>query len=840
MAGTIGVTTAWAEDSSAAAPANSAKRIPAGSPVVTNTVPGDPLAAKRLELDRLQAQLATALAARRQRLETYGTTDPRIGRGIDRAKLKEAVRPSLTATNQNEEFPEITGVATWQVSKKFSGAKAVAFHPGGQLIAQSVYLPEQNNYGIEVIDLETGRSLGSAIAYDRNRGAQKDNDVSAEYVAWAPDAQAVYLQTLIRSRQSNRQSVIRRWRWKAQTLELEWELDSTSTYGSVPHWSPDGSRIITLNGTKLTVHDGVKGAALGTTSVSGSLEIRGWSRDGSRFLSCAGWRDFVVRDTATYGRPILSIAPQKDYQGPCFAVLSPDGKRLVVGGAGGRSIPDDSKLCRLLSVDNGATIATLSPPSLSTEHSAAEINNAVFSLDGRWLLTSFHNGSDDVWNGTNGVYVGQLARNDSTSAELRPLLLFADDADFALGCFRWNDQNAAVAIGRMIIPGSTWDRVLFHPASQRVYLYGSGSDALLLETRAAIRRREATAQAPDLGKPPPVQDDWRVTGIFEPTTLTIVREALALSGHRWLVLFSSYQWGYGSGSPISGLVVNAAGMVTRDLACTNLTMAAATTDGRLVAMGGQDGSATLYETGSWQPLWQRPPTKAAEPTDVQEIHFFSDDRFCLIVDRLWARCLQVTDGKEMWRFARRADFPDLDLGARCTAQVAHDASWIALIDPENQFHLLNPLTGKSVRSWPAPHREKSSMSLTDDGTYALLNEVLLDTRTGLVVDKLPSNRPGCWPGKARLVLADLGARVAGSNVNYLKLPATFRDDRWRFTPDGRIAVSSTLLVDTATLGVLAAFNSDCRYDRKSAISADGRRVAVWGDNGSCWLWGRPP
>lgn len=177
------------------------------------------------------------------------------------------------------------------------------------------------------------------------------------------------------------------------------------------HFSPDGTKVVTVSRRKVHLFDADSGAWIGAPIESAALRAVRFSRDGSRLLIVSGddSRDetsdksrpgAVQMWEITTGKPVG--ASMKHEQAVKSAEFSPDGKSIVTA--------SDDRTARIWNASTGAAMG-------SPLRHPGRVNTASFSPDSRFVVTTSedpelgmtnHSGFVQVWNAPTGAKVGAV------------------------------------------------------------------------------------------------------------------------------------------------------------------------------------------------------------------------------------------------------------------------------------------------------------------------------------------------------------------------------------------------------------------------------------------------
>ena len=177
------------------------------------------------------------------------------------------------------------------------------------------------------------------------------------------------------------------------------------------HFSPDGTKVVTVSGRKVRLFDANSGAWIGAPIESAALGAVRFSRDAGRLLIVSGddsrdeesdkSRPGAVQmwDVAT-GKPVGQS--MKHEQAVKSAEFSPDGKCIVTA--------SDDGTARIWNASTGAAMG-------GPLRHMGRVNTASFSPDSRFVVTTsedpdpgmtVHSGFAQVWNAATGAKVGAV------------------------------------------------------------------------------------------------------------------------------------------------------------------------------------------------------------------------------------------------------------------------------------------------------------------------------------------------------------------------------------------------------------------------------------------------
>ena len=177
------------------------------------------------------------------------------------------------------------------------------------------------------------------------------------------------------------------------------------------HFSPDGTKVVTISGRKVRLFDADSGAWIGTPIESAAHRAVQFSRDGSRLLIVSG--DDSRDETSDKSSPgavqmweIATAKPvgqsMKHEQAVKSAEFSPDGKCIVTA--------SDDRTARIWDASTGAAMG-------SPLRHLGRVNTVSFSPDSRFVVTTSedpelgmenHSGFAQVWNAATGAKVGAV------------------------------------------------------------------------------------------------------------------------------------------------------------------------------------------------------------------------------------------------------------------------------------------------------------------------------------------------------------------------------------------------------------------------------------------------
>jgi WD40 repeat protein len=272
-------------------------------------------------------------------------------------------------------------------SPKGRDAIAPAFSPDGSLFAASM----ANESFIHILDVATGRTRNLVLNTEGPRTRAFAFDPTGARIVVALDnfsAEVVDLRSGAR---------------------LDLGLEATADAA----WSTDGSSIATAHADgSVRVFDAhtlrQRFVLLGHGNRVNSVD---WSRDGNRIVTASDDGTAKVwAATREAGRELFTLSAQATRGGIVTAAFSPDGSRIVTGDVERRaaivwdaSIAGDAELANLPGAIRGA-----------------DPGSAVFTPDGRYLLTSNAAGGVSVWDAKTFRKVRTLGTPDATSSDAAP------------------------------------------------------------------------------------------------------------------------------------------------------------------------------------------------------------------------------------------------------------------------------------------------------------------------------------------------------------------------------------------------------------------------------------
>jgi AAA-like domain/WD domain, G-beta repeat len=185
-------------------------------------------------------------------------------------------------------------------------------------------------------------------------------------------------------------------------------------------FSPDGTRVVTASSdTTARIWDAANGKSLAELRHTGAVNNAVFSPDGTRVVTaCAGALKGVTPASAAAASDAIARiwdaangTPLTDLRGHTDAVnnavFSPDGKRVVTA--------SDDNTARVWDAANGTPLTEL------RGHTGA-VNNAVFSPDGKRVVTASSDKTARIWDAANGTLLAELTgHTDAVSnAEFSP------------------------------------------------------------------------------------------------------------------------------------------------------------------------------------------------------------------------------------------------------------------------------------------------------------------------------------------------------------------------------------------------------------------------------------
>jgi WD40 repeat protein len=297
------------------------------------------------------------------------------------------------------------------------GAWGIAIHNGGPVMT-AVFSPDGTRVvtaglggpissglsTVRIWDATTGAPVGHLITHDQAVSAAVFNPDGTRIVTavFSPDGTRI-----VTAGYDDMARV-----WDARTGE---PLSPPLRHRDVVRcaaFSPDGTRVVTssADGT-VQIWDAVtgepRGRAFGHHQPVHTVEF---SPDGTRVVSAS--KDGTARIWSTDGQPIGR--PLAHANAVHTARFSPDGSRIVTTARGGTNDQAwDATSGRyvgegVVQVWNAETGAPLGPPLDTGRESTAS-----FSLDGRYIVTSSHDGTARVWDAATGNPRGPLLRSGS-------------------------------------------------------------------------------------------------------------------------------------------------------------------------------------------------------------------------------------------------------------------------------------------------------------------------------------------------------------------------------------------------------------------------------------------
>jgi WD40 repeat protein len=199
-------------------------------------------------------------------------------------------------------------------------------------------------------------------------------------------------------------------------------------------WSPDGTLVVTANGSTLSFWDPQKGALLRTRAGAGAIKTLKFSRDGKRLAT--GGNDNSVRLWDVPSATLLGTLGYHDWPVNDIA-FSPDGKLLASGS--GR-IGKTFGAVRLWDVPNQKPLKTLT-----------EISNRVlsvaFSRDGKWLVNGNYDGALEAWNAAKVLAAPDIIEPSFTDATRMAPPRYGGQPEFRLDAPFRGDNDGVLALG---------------------------------------------------------------------------------------------------------------------------------------------------------------------------------------------------------------------------------------------------------------------------------------------------------------------------------------------------------------------------------------------------------
>ncbi len=268
------------------------------------------------------------------------------------------------------------------------------------------------------------------------------------------------------------------------------------------------------------------------------------SRDGGRLITADGDGIAYVFDTREGGRPISAL---RGHRGRISAVeLAPNGRRVITAAEDGSA--------HVWDLDDGRSLLTL-------RHDGRPIRSASFSADGERILTAGDDGRARVWDADSGRRLALLGGTGhpvevaSFNADGRTVLTGGGDGTARI----WEPSSARGAV--LARYGSPVFRASFSPDGRRALTIDAKGTARIWETasRRLLRRLGGTS----------------FNGYFSPDGGTVATTRIDGGVTLWDVETGASTRLVGHGAVVTALAFSA--------------------NGKLVATGGQDQTARVWD-----------------------------------------------------------------------------------------------------------------------------------------------------------------------------------------------------------------------------------------------------
>jgi WD40 repeat protein len=494
-----------------------------------------------------------------------------------------------------------------------------------------------------------------------------------------------------------------------------------------------------------------------------------------------------MQDMQEGARPanLVRLVPQLGHvNGVSTAVFSPDGRWVLTGSWDG---------ARLWETATGVEVRQFG------QFRIGSIASVAFSPDGRWVLTGGTEGTARLWETATGVKVRQFGQIRIGS---RTSVAFSPDGRWVLtggteGTARLWETATGVEVRQFgqIRDGSITS-VAFSPDGRWVLTGSSDGTVRLWETATGAQIRQ-----------------------FQGHGDTVTSVAFSRDG-RW-VLTGEGGHALRGKHGTARLWETAMGVEVRQLRhYKGVSAVAFSPDGQWVLTGSEDRTARLWETATGVEVRQFGQIGIGSITSV----VFSSDGRWLLTGSEWdptARLWDVATGVEVRQFTGHV--------ARVSAVAfSPDGQWVLTGSEDRTARLWETATGQKVREFRGRAEGGTAVAFSPDGRWVLTGE--------------EGNALRGEHGTARLWETATGVEVRQfrGQEGIITGVAFSPDGRWVLTAEGIDALrgkyGTARLWETATGAEVRQFRGQEGIITGVAFSPCGRWVLTGSDDHTVWLW----